>query len=65
MIACDLLQAAFSRSKGGKGAGSEYLAAALFGVVDVLSLKFNPPPPRLEENGKAEDAGYSMSKTLD
>ena len=57
---CDLLQAAFSRSKGGKVAGSEYLAAASFGVVDVLSLKFNPPPPRPEKK-KTEDAGCGMS----
>ena len=52
------VQAAFSRSKGGKVAGSEYLAAASFGVVDVLGLKFNPPPPRPEKNKKkkTEDA---------
>ena len=35
-----------------------YLAAASFGVVDVLGLKFNPPPPRPEKNKKkkTEDA---------
>ena len=51
----NLLQAAFSRSKGG---GKAYLAAASFGVVDVLGLKFNPPPPRPEKNKKkkTEDA---------
>ena len=56
-----MLQAAFCKPRGGgKAAGSEYLAVASFGVVDVLSLKFNPPPPRPEKKKQNEDAGCAI-----